>query len=118
MIFSITLLLRLLSVFQQRQRFCFMKLDSISIHYLPCPLAECGENMVTSTAPVYNLAAPGIVGDQIHSVPVVVVLLEYGIGLLSDNVSLCVCVYICLFILFSSLGIIYNTHSSAVIYSV
>lgn len=65
--------------------------------------------MVTSTAPVYSLAAPGIVGDQIHSVPIVVVLLEYGIGLLNDNVSLCVCV--CLFILFYfRVWVLYITH--------
>ena len=37
-----------------------------------------GETVVTSTAPVNNLAPPGIVSDQIHSVHIVVVLLEYG----------------------------------------
>ena len=42
------------------------------------------ERMVTSTVPVNNLVPAGIVSDQMTSVYIVVVLLEYGIGVPSD----------------------------------
>lgn len=87
-----------------------MKRD-IVISDLPCPL-ENVERLVTSTAPVNNLAPPGIVSDHVHTVHIVVVLLEYMF------VCACLRAVACLIILFSSLGISYHMYSSSVTYSI